>query len=174
MAYHISPEVRAKIAAAWPDMLDRLARGDLVRDIVRDVGVLRQQVDGYKLTTPGAVAEWDTARESSADALWDEAMDNARANVDRNLAQHVRTRIDTLKWAARIRNPRLYGDKAQLDVNVKSVDLTKIIQDANARLAAAKQGRIIDVTPSNSGADHADTRAMLGLEAAIAKAADLY
>lgn len=174
MPFHISPETRAKIAAAWPEMLERLARGDLVRDIVKDAGFLRQQIDGYKLTTPGAVAEWDTARESSADALWDEAMDNARADVDRNLAQHVRTRIDTLKWAARIRNPRLYGDKAQLDVNVKSVDLTAIIRDANARLAAAKQGRVIEGTFSNTGDGHADTHARLGLDAAIAKAADLY
>ncbi|HEY5636269.1 MAG TPA: hypothetical protein VIS77_05155, partial [Burkholderiales bacterium] len=54
---------------------------------------------------------------------------------------HARMRVDTLKWAARIRNPRLYGDKAQLDVNVRTVDLTRIIEAANARLAAAQAAR---------------------------------
>jgi hypothetical protein len=54
-------------------------------------------------------------------------------------------KVDTLKWAARIRNPRLYGDKAQLDVNVRTLDLTRIISDAQARLAASRiiEGHVI-------------------------------
>ena len=145
----------AKLIAAWPNMCARLAAGDLVRDILKDAGFTREQVSAYKLSSPAVRAQWDEAREASADSFHDEALDEARADVDKELAQHVRTRIDTLKWAARIRNPKMYGDKAQLDVNVRTVDLTRIIQDANARLAAQQQGRIIDVTPSNSGEAHA-------------------
>ena len=136
-------------------MCARLAAGDLVRDILKDAGFTREQVSAYKLSSPTIKAQWDEAREASADSFHDEALDIARADVDKELAQHVRTRIDTLKWAARIRNPKLYGDKAQLDVNVRTVDLTRIIDAANARLAA-HQGRMIDVTPSNSG----ETRAL--------------
>ena len=61
-------------------------------------------------------------------------------------AAHARNAIDTLKWAAKVRNPRTYSDKQQLDVNIKTVDLTKIINDANARLAASKAGRVIEGT----------------------------
>ena len=57
---------------------------------------------------------------------------------------HARTRIDTLKWAARLRNPRDYSDKAQLDVNVRTVDLTRIIEQANQRLANAPRARILE------------------------------
>jgi hypothetical protein len=59
-------------------------------------------------------------------------------------AQHARTRIDTLKWAARVRNPRVYSEKQTVDLNVRSVDLTAIIRDANARLAQAREPRLIE------------------------------
>ena len=144
----------SQVGAAWPLMCARLAAGDLVRDILKDAGFTREQVSAYKLSSPTIKAQWDEAREASADSFHDEALDIARASCDKDLVQSERLRVDTLKWAARIRNPRLYGDKAQLDVNVRTVDLTRIIDAANARLAA-HQGRMIDVTPSNSGAPHA-------------------
>lgn len=147
---------------AWPAILARLAAGDLVKDARAPFS--EQEMRCYRTTEPHAQTEWDAARESSADAFMDEAMEVARSKgepmrddkgeiiigrdgkpliiaADAALA---RTRIDTLKWAARIRNPRLYGDKAQLDVNVRTVDLTRIISEANARLAAGRNGRIIE------------------------------
>ena len=111
----------------------------------------------------------------SADSFMDEALDIARGDLIigpvldasgspkldrrgdpiliRGDSAHARTRIDTLKWAARIRNPRLYGDKAQLDVNVKHVDLTRIIQEANARLAQARAPRTLDVVDAEVVSD---------------------
>jgi hypothetical protein len=147
----ISPETHAHITAVWPAILEGLASGKLVRDILRDAGITSDMKRAYILTEPSAAKEWDEAREASADAFLDEAMDVARNTVDvipqgegkeplivRIDPAHARNRIDTLKWAARIRNPRLYGDKAQLDVNVRTVDLTAIILAANARLAASR------------------------------------
>jgi hypothetical protein len=156
MADLLSDEVRARIVAAWPDMLASIAAGELVMTALAAHGLNRKQVSRYILSNPAARQEWEEARETSADAFMDEAMTEARRDVDKELAQHVRTRIDTLKWAARIRNPRLYSDKSQVDVNVKTVDLTAIIRDAQARLEA-RQNRMIDVTPNNSGMlpDHA-------------------
>ena len=150
----------ALVHSAWNDILAALADGELVHVILARHGFTRKQVAAYRAWRPAARAEWDDARECSADALFDEALMEARRNdVAKEDAQHIRTRIDTLKWAARIRNPRHYGDKAQLDVNVRTVDLTAIIRDANARLAAAQSGRIIDGTSINCGASDALARA---------------
>lgn len=174
MATRISEDTRQRIAAAWPDLLARFAAGELIKDVLKDLGFSRSEVSAYKLATPGAVAEWDEAREASADALFDEALEEGRKDVDKFLAQHVRTRIDALKWAARIRNPRMYGDKAQLDVNVRTVDLTRIIADANARLAASQQGRVIEHdTNNNQEAERALAHALPAIEAHTLKAAGL-
>lgn len=150
---------RAHVASVFPLICAAVAAGELVKDCLAEHGLGRRELSAYLLSTPGAKALWEESREASADAFMDEAMNEARADVDKELAQHVRTRIDTLKWAARIRNPRLYGDKAQLDVNVRTVDLTSIIRDANARLAAVNQNRVIDVTPSKLGEVSAHPRA---------------
>lgn len=138
-----------KVRAAWPEILVGLASGDLVKDLLATHQLSRNAVSRLILSDPKARQEWEEAREASADAFMDEAMTIARSEVDRERAQHAKTHIDTLKWAARIRNPRLYGDRSAIDLNVKTIDLTRIIQDANARLMAAQQGRIINGTSNN-------------------------
>lgn len=138
----ISEETRERIRKAWPDVLAGLAAGELVRDVLARNGISSEMKRAFVLSEPGARESWDEAREASADALFDQALETAN-NGDLDPA-HARVKVDTLKWAARIRNPRLYGDKAQLDVNVRTVDLTRIIQDANARLAAAREPRTIE------------------------------
>lgn len=170
MANGLSDETRAAVAAAYPDILLRLAAGDLVKDILKEKGFTRQDLDRYKLSTPGAIAAWDIHREASADSIFEEAMVAARTPVDKEYAQHHRTYIDTLKWAARIRNPRLYSDKSQVDVNVRTLDLTKIISDANARLAASKEPRLINGMDNNRDASDIHTHAQpaqLALDAAL-------
>lgn len=154
-----------RIAEAWPALLASISAGDMVRDALKAAGITRHEVHGYMKRHPAMRVEWDDAREASADAFMDEALDVARSKTDD--ASHARTRVDTLKWAARIRNPRAYSDKSSIDVNVKTVDLTAIIRDANARLAAAAQGRVIDGT-YNRVADgvHAHAQTLLSPELA--------
>jgi hypothetical protein len=115
-----------------------IAAGALVTDTMRKHDVSVTERRAFLETEPGARLDWEQAREASADALYDEAMREARANYGKLEASHARTRIDTLKWAARIRNPRLYGERSTVDLNVRTVDLTAIIRDANARLAASR------------------------------------
>lgn len=184
MASRIGADTQARILAAWPRLLAALAGGELVKDAIKAEGLSRNEVDAYKASLPQARVEWDLAREASADSFMDEALDIARSPVhvlpplveggEPRIVQvdssSVRNRIDTLKWAARIRNPRTYGDKAQLDVNVKTVDLTRIIEAANARVLAA-QGRVIE---HNNGIDRALAHAQPVLIAASAQSlADL-
>jgi hypothetical protein len=139
----ISAETEARVSSAWPEIIEALAAGELVKNVLARAGLARANIAAFMVANPGARIEWESAREASADAFFDEAMVNARTDYAGADAAHVRTRIDTLKWASRIRNPRLYGEKNTLDVNVKHVDLTAIIRDANARLAAAQQPRLV-------------------------------
>ena len=137
----ISPETAARIAGAWPDLLARLAAGALVRDVLAAHGLNADALRAYKASDEQRRAEWDEAREQSADAFMDQALE--MANNSHADPAHARVKIDTLKWAARIRNPRHYSDKVQVDVR-HDVDLTQIISAAQARLAAASAGRIIE------------------------------
>ena len=143
MATRISVETAARIAKAWPDLLDALAAGEVMAPHYKAAGVSADQVRVWRVAQgPAAATDWDAAREQSADAYADQIASVANnPGADSGIA---RARIDALKWLAAKRNPRAYSDKATLDVNVKTVDLTRIIEAANARLAAAQVGRIID------------------------------
>jgi len=170
----ISNETAQRLLAMWPEMCARLAAGDLVRDIYKAADVSPFQAAMFKADHPAQRLAWDQARQASADSFYDEAMAEARADVNKELAQHVRTRIDTLKWAARIRNPAMYSDKSQVDVNVRTVDLTAIIKDANARLAASKRGRIIEHdTINNPDSGNLHAHAQPAIELATLDAAGL-
>jgi terminase small subunit-like protein len=125
--------------AVWSGLLAGLAEGELVKDLLAAANIDKHVLRAHLAASVQARAEWDAARERSADAFMDMALDCAMAETGKEHAPHARTRIDTLKWAARIRNPRLYGDKSTVDLNVRTVDLTRIIGDANARLAAARE-----------------------------------
>lgn len=162
MPRRISDDTRARIAAAWLDIIAQIEARGVIGPILREYGFTRDQMTCYVLTTPGAKADWDAAKESSADSFADRALDIAlnpyeiithdhngepltTPHIIKADPAHARNAIDTLKWAARIRNPRTYSDKSSIDLNVKTVDLTAIIRDANARLAAAHSvGRIIE------------------------------
>ena len=149
MTSRIGPDTEAAIRKAWPLILGALASGELVRDTLRGAGFTADHLRAYKAMNPQARAEWDEAREQSADAFMDDALEVAyNSKLD---PAHARMRVDTLKWAARIRNPRLYGDRAALDVNVRTIDLTRIIEAANARLAAQRVGQVVDAQVISAG-----------------------
>ena len=135
------PETLARIAGVWQKLLDDVAAGDAVKDACAAAGVSRGQLRAYLREVPGARAEWDDAREESADAYFDELREvTYYPGID---AAAARVKQQGLMWMAAKRCPRRYSDKAQLDVNVRTIDLTRIITDAQARLAAAQVGRIV-------------------------------
>lgn len=113
-------------------------------------GVTADQVRVWRVEDAQRVKEWETAREQSADAYADQVAEVA--NNPRLDSGHARVRIDALKWLAARRNPKTYGDKAQLDVNVRTIDLTRIIDAANARLEQARAGRVIEHEPAPAAA----------------------
>ena len=77
----------------------------------------------------------------SADAFLDKLTD-VMTESETN-AKGARVKASILQWLAEKRDPDKYGQRTRADINVKTVDLTAIIKDANARLAAAKEPRLI-------------------------------
>jgi hypothetical protein len=149
MASRISPETEAKIAEAWPDILEALARGDRIDLACLAAGVNPGCVRVYRVAHPARNKEWELAREESAHAFADKGLrEMEREHRDQTDVASARARADYYRWLASKRLPSTYSDKAQLDVNVKHVDLTRTIEAANARLAAAAANvRILERSP---------------------------
>lgn len=142
MATRIGPETIARIEANWDTLIDAVAGDGQIQESCKALGLSTDQVRVYRMARPEREREWQMAREQSADAFAEKVVEIANnPGADSGIA---RVRMDAYRWLASKRNPRVYSDKQTLDVNVKTVDLTRIIQDANARLAAATAGRVIE------------------------------
>ena len=132
----ISPATHERIAAAWDGVLDKIAAGELIGETIKRAGFSREMVRAYLRDTPGAREEWNEAREASADALYDQVL--AIADNPGSDPKAARVKLQALMWAAGVRNPRVYGNKASMTLDVRTVDLTAIISAANARLEAQR------------------------------------
>jgi hypothetical protein len=139
--YTLKPETKARIAQAWPLILLRIAAGAIIGRELEAHGFTRTDARFYMLEVPEARKEWDAAKEESANAFFDDAIDIAYTGRDPKL---VRAQADLMLRFAGMRNPRVYRESKQVDLNVRTVDLTRIIQDANNRLAAARAPALID------------------------------
>lgn len=144
MATRISDETRARIEAIYGGLLDALAAGEEMAPSYEIAKVSADQVRVWRMEDKSGEREkqWQAAREQSADAYADRV--SAIANNPGFDSGIARVKMDALRWLAAKRNPRAYSDKSSVDVNVRTVDLTKIIGDANARLAAAQAGRVLE------------------------------
>jgi hypothetical protein len=139
----IGPETYSKIEAAWPDILSAIADGAEIKVELARHGISRDSIRVYRASNPQADREWQVAREHSADHYIGVLLDVAN---DRTLdPAHARVKADVYKWLVSKYNPRLYGDRTSHDITVKTIDLTRIISDANARLAASRAvGKVIE------------------------------
>jgi hypothetical protein len=154
MATTIGPEKRAAIAKAWPDILQRVGAGDRVDHSCAAHGFKRQDLLLFRQGNAELTAAWYDAMKDSADAFLDKLTD-VMVESETN-AKGARVKASILQWLAEKRDPDKYGQRTRADINVKTVDLTAIIKDANARLAAAKEPRLIQgdriITADSPGA----------------------
>lgn len=132
----LGDEARAKIARAWPDLLYAVASGGNIGEACAAAGVSRSAVYAYQAEFPEARTQWERAREESADSFADMVAGILNNPIDD--AQVARVRMDGYRWLAAKRNPRVYSDKQQIDMNVRTVDLTRVIADARKRLEASR------------------------------------
>jgi len=121
----------------------RIANGQDIDQAVEAHGLTSNALWAFRAGREDLQAEWTEARLASADSFADEALRTARdSDLD---PAHARVLVDTLKWAAAKRNPDHYADRSRHDINVKTLDLTPILQRAEARLALAQAaGQVIE------------------------------
>ena len=143
MATRISAETAAKCAAAWPEALARIRDGELVAKVAEAYGLTRSMLWAYRAGSPELRAEWAEAMHDSADALFEDAIETARSpDVEPRRAQVI---CNMLTLAAEKRDPERYAQRSRHDVNVKSLDLTPILERAEARLQLAQAaGRVVE------------------------------
>jgi hypothetical protein len=149
----ISQDTRARVAAVWEQILDAVATCEqtLEQAAAHLAGVGIRSVQRYARETPGARRELDDAlldgAELSVARIPQLIMDTPDARRARILAEFA--------WKiAASRDPGRFGERSRVQLDVRTVDLTAIIRDANARLAAYDKGRVIEhetldaITPS--------------------------
>lgn len=139
MGYEISEALAARVAAVFPQLLEALAAGKSINAKCAELGITPDALYAYRRRNPEVMADWSMAHEQSADAIFDRFLTVLDERPQNQVeATDKRTRLDMLRWAAAKRNPRAYSDKAQIDVNVRTIDLTATIERAHARLMAAR------------------------------------
>lgn len=140
MATRISEATREKVRKAWPEILAALADGSPVQEVLKRHDLSRYILSAFMASEPDARNEWETAKEVSAEVLFDDLLQMASNRFADIEPTRARATMDSLKWLAAKRNPKVYSDRSQVDVTVKTIDLTRIIQEANKRL---RDGRAV-------------------------------
>lgn len=120
-----------------------VASGGNIGEAAERAGVDRSALYAYQAEFPEARIQWERAREESADSFADRVADILNNPISD--PQVARVRMDGYRWLAAKRNPRVYSDKQQIDMNVRTVDLTRVIADARKRLEASRviEGAVI-------------------------------
>ena len=143
MASRIGAEQAAKVAAVWPDVLSRLRVGELVSVVAESYDLSRGDLWAYRNADPNLRGAWADAMLDSADALCEIALETA-SNTDID-AKRAQVMCNMLMLVAEKRNPERYAQRSRHDINVKTLDLTPILQRAEARLALAQAaGQVIE------------------------------
>lgn len=114
----------------------RIEQGELIASASKAEGVTRSAIWEWARKHPDLGDMYARARDASADALAEEALEVARASTAETYGAD-RVRIDTLKWAAAKRRPKEYGDKQQVETTVTHRMLPPEERDAQlARIVA--------------------------------------
>lgn len=99
---------------------ERLASGEALVDICRDEGMPSDKtVRAWRDASDDFRSMYARAREASGDAYADRAV--AEALQAQGDDPHARLRFDALRWKAGKVAPKVYGDRLQLDADVKAV-----------------------------------------------------
>ena len=100
-------------AAVMAAVCERIATGELVQDVARDLGVTPWQVSEWA-TDPQFSQVYARARSDQAHAVAALAYREAM-NADREDAQAARLRFDAGRWLASKLAPREYGEKQTVE-----------------------------------------------------------
>jgi hypothetical protein len=97
---------------------ERIADGETVANICRELGVSRLLWDAAVNRTPGGRERVQRAREIAAGAYAERQVEVAEAATPAT-ANADRLRIDTYRWLASRYNPMVYGDQSKVNASVQ-------------------------------------------------------
>lgn len=139
----IGEDVRRKVEAAWPDILDAVAECKLTLEQAAEkyAGVGIRSVQRYARQTKGARAELDDALTDGAELMVSRIPSLILETPD---ARRARVLAEFAWKIAASRDPARFGDRSRVTMEVRTLDLTHIVNAAAARLAAAQAGRLIE------------------------------
>ena len=141
----------------WDDILTQMAEGKSLSAILRQKGYPSYSWCKQKLRDDNELRrQYDTAIEDRADRLADQLIALAWTTPPEGLdgrgmsawVQHLRVKIDVLKWTASKLRPRVYGDRIEMSVTDNRISITEALLMAETRLnelPRVKAKEIIDV-----------------------------
>ena len=100
---------------------DRIVEGELIEDAARAEGVTGSTIRNWVRANAMMFALYARAREESAETLEQEAINAARSVNPLPRFFDARLLVDTLKWAAAKRRPKVYGDRLDVDGEIRHV-----------------------------------------------------
>ncbi len=136
--------------------VEHIREGLTVREASKAAGVPKSTIRFWLADPRRATfrAEYAKAKQDQADAFFDKILDTA--HQEDGDPQNKRLLVDTLKWAAARRNPKVYGEKLEVSGSV-DINLSGMSdEDLRNRALAAIQQWGFFLAPLPSRADHRD------------------
>ena len=140
--------------AVWPAILDAIANGQSLSSILRREGMPSYSWAKLQLRTdPDLRKQYDQALEDRGDRLAEELIELAFTKLPDDLdgraqsawVQHLRVKIDVLKWTASKLRPRVYGERIDVSVTNTQISITSALQMA--------EKRVVDILPKEINTD---------------------
>lgn len=125
-------------------IMQRVAEGELLRDIAKDYGVSRTAVSMH-ITRHGNSEAWKVVREQSIAARLEGAIAETDEATDVVTLARARDKAKLWMWRAERELPHLYGQRQQITHDI-GPDLGDLLRDARKRVSQP----VIDITPIDS------------------------
>ena len=94
------------------ELLQRISNGEDVMELLaEDRMPAWSTLQRWRQNNPEFALQYARAREASAEAWEHRAWREARTAVDSETSSAARVKVETIKWMAAKRNPRVYADK---------------------------------------------------------------
>ncbi len=117
------------------ELCERLEAGEAIKKICADAHMPDwRTLRRWKRKYPEFAAQYALAREASAEAYEEAALEEAFKATDRENSAAQTLKVQTLKWAAGVRHPRVYGPRVSTELT-GTVTLSTLVEQAH-RLAA--------------------------------------
>lgn len=133
-------------------IMQRVANGDLLRDIAKDYGVSRVAVSMH-IARHGNKEHWQVVREQSIAARLEAAIEETDQADDVVTLARARDKAKLWMWRAEREHPHRWGQRTQTTIDV-GPQLGDLLRAARKRVSSAQHALqhdgIIDVTPQKT------------------------